>query len=426
MQSRPIGRRTTTDAVAPSTRRSSKRGSRFADSRVNTRLSEVTQLVRGVGRTAVFLLKVMPMLPSTPIDWVTPRPMVERLRYPTRRGLVAGDLYRPSGGGRHPGIVVCLGVVPFGVDHPQIPRLGAALARSGFAALLYWSPAMRDFRLEPEDIADIASAFDCLLEQPGIEPAGSGLLGTCVGAAFALMAAADPRIRDRVAFVAAFAPYASMWTLARDIASGGRCRGGIRERWPVDPLTRKVFVHSISALLKPEEAAVVISAAGEPDAPLSAIAAASATLSADARVVCRLLTGPDVSEAEAALRALPAPMQALVSAISPLTYLPDVRAPLVVVGHDQDDVVIPVGESRRLRAALAGRRGAHYTEFALFQHADPTKRRLPPWQLLWQLGKFFAFLYPIFRQTVTPVGLTGRRARRAGTLDQWPAPGLPG
>ncbi len=49
----------------------------------------------------------------------------------------------------YPNVVVCLEVVPFGVDYPQVPRLGAALARSCFAALLYWSPAMRDLRLEP-------------------------------------------------------------------------------------------------------------------------------------------------------------------------------------------------------------------------------------------------------------------------------------
>jgi len=175
-------------------------------------------------KTAVLLLKVYPMLPSRPLDWVTPRPLVERFRYPTSRGPAEGDLYRPSGPGPHPAVVVCLGVVPFGVDHPQVPRLGEALARSGFAALLYWSPAMRDFRLDPVDVADITSAYDHLLVRPDIAPARSGLLGTCVGGAFALMAAADARIRDRVAFACAYAPYASMWTLARDIASATRQR----------------------------------------------------------------------------------------------------------------------------------------------------------------------------------------------------------
>jgi dienelactone hydrolase len=100
--------------------------------------------------------------------------VIERVRYPTRHGQAEGDLYRPSAGGPHPGIVVCLGVVPFGVDHPQVPCLGAALARSGFAALLYWSPAMRDLRLDPEDSENIALAYHRLLEQPYVDPARSG------------------------------------------------------------------------------------------------------------------------------------------------------------------------------------------------------------------------------------------------------------
>ena len=80
------------------------------------------------------------MLPSKPLDLITAAPIVERLEYPTTSGTAAGDVYRPGGRGPHPCIVVCLGVVPFGVEHPQVPRLGDALARAGFAALLYWSP----------------------------------------------------------------------------------------------------------------------------------------------------------------------------------------------------------------------------------------------------------------------------------------------
>ena len=129
------------------------------------------------------------MLPSWPLDLVTPKPIVDTLIYPTRGGTTQGEVYRPSRAGRHAGVVVCLGVVPFGVDHPQVPRLGAALARSGVAALLYWSPAMRDHRLDPADVADIASAYERLINRPSIDAARTGLLGACVGGAFALMAA---------------------------------------------------------------------------------------------------------------------------------------------------------------------------------------------------------------------------------------------
>src|SRR2546426_12168339 len=128
--------------------------------------TRATRPIRAVTRAAIFFLKVFPMLPSRPVDWVTKPPVIEKVRYPTRFGQAEGDLYRPRACGPHPGIVVCLGVVPFGVDHPQVPILGKALARAGFAALLYWSPTMRDFRLDPEDVENIALAYHWLIEQP--------------------------------------------------------------------------------------------------------------------------------------------------------------------------------------------------------------------------------------------------------------------
>ena len=59
-----------------------------------------------------------------------------------------------------------------------------------------------------------------------------------------------------------------------------------------------------------------------------------------------------------------------------------------------------MGESGCLWAALAGRTGAHYTEFGLFQHMDPTKRKLPPLRLVREFAKFYLFAYPLFRQAV--------------------------
>ncbi len=79
-----------------------------------------------------------------------------------------------------PNVFMSSTVVPFGVDHPQVPVLGKALAHAGFVALLYWSSAMRDFRLGPEDIENISLAYDWLIQQPYVDPARSGLLGTWI------------------------------------------------------------------------------------------------------------------------------------------------------------------------------------------------------------------------------------------------------
>ncbi len=353
-----------------------------------------TRPIRAVARATIFFLKVFPMLPSRPVDWVTRPPVIEKVSYPTCCGQADGDLYRPSTGGPHPGIVVCLGVVPFGVDHPQVPVLGKALARADLVALLYWSPAMRDFHLDPDDVENIALAYDWLLERPDVDPARSGLLGTCVGGSFALMAVASPLIRDRVAFLAAYAPYSSMWTFARDIASSTRATGDGREPWRVDPLTYKVFIHSVTAWLEPGEAEQLRSAFATEGGHLD-----SESLSEDGRAVYALLTAQDADEAETALHHLPTAMQERLVALSPLHYLKDLHIPLIVLLHDRGDQVIPVGESRRLVSALAGHAGVQYTEM-LFQHLDPVKGKLPLFRLVRELGKFFRAVYPLFRQAV--------------------------
>jgi hypothetical protein len=271
------------------------------------------------------------------------------------------------------------------------------LARSGFVALLYWSPAMRDLRLDPEDVEGIALAYRWLIDQPGVDPERSGLLGTCVGGSFALMAAASPLIRDQVGFIAAFAPYSSMSTLAQQIASSTRICGDAHEPWDVDQLTRKVYVRTLTAVLEPREAEQLRSRSTDRSGQV-----ADPELSVDGRAVAPLLAKLDPDDAAAAVRGLPAALQQRLIAMSPMSYLADIRAPLIVLAHDRDYSVIPVGESRRLQTALAGHAGVRYTEFVMFKHMDPTKVRLPMLALARELGKFCRFVYPIFRQSVRP------------------------
>ncbi len=372
---------------------------RISMANIHQFFSRATRPIRTVAKAIIFFLKVFPMLPSRPVNWVTSPPVIEKVKYPTPSGQAEGDLYRPSAGGPYPGILVCLGVVPFGVEHPQVAVLGNALARSGFAALLYWSPAMRDFRLDPADIEGIALAYRWLIEQSCVDPARSGLLGTCVGGAFALMAAASPLISDRVSFIGAYAPFSSMWTFARDIASASRSNGEGCEPWKVDQLTHKVFVHSLTALLEPAEAERFRSALGSQgnaDGRLDGHG-----LSAEGRAVYSLFAASDAGEADAALHRLPATMQEHLTVMSPIHYLKDLHTPLISLLHDRGDQVIPIDETRRLLAAFAGRAGVHFTEMN-FQHLDPAKGKLSPLALAREFGKFFIAVCPMFEKAVAP------------------------
>jgi hypothetical protein len=370
-------------------------------------LENPSTAIRAAARSAVFLVKMMPVLQG-PIDWVTERPVVEKLAFRTEAGQMEADLYRPRSKGPHPGVLVSLGVLPMGVVDPRAAQIGEALARSGFAALLYWSPSAGDLRLIPEDIPVLVSAYEDFIRQPVVDAKRSGLMGICVGASFALIAAASPRIRDQVRFVFAYAPYSSLWTLALDIASGTRTVGTVHEAWDVDPLTWKVYVRSVTDRLEPAEArrlrdaledriswdttrTVIVHAPmrGEVDQDL---------LSADGRAILRLLAA-GADDVATALRELPASAASLLTAMSPMTYVDDITAPRIMLLHDRYDHMIPVGESRRLWSALSPRPGASYREMGLRHLRMPGG--LSPLRLVREIGKSYLAWYPLFRAAVS-------------------------
>jgi hypothetical protein len=191
-----------------------------------------------------------------------------------------------------------------------------------------------------------------------------------------------------------------MRSFALDIASATRERDRGREHWIVDPLTRKVFVRSLTAGLPPAEARSLHEAF-----ETGPEGVAPGGLSPEALVIARVLEAGTLRDAAAALDALPEDAQARLTALSPLSVLDDVRAPVIALAHDRNDVVIPVSESRRLRDALAGRAGARYTEFDFFQHVAP--RLLPPLPLVREIAKFVRFTHPLFRVAVSGTPAAG-------------------
>lgn len=353
--------------------------------------SQWWECCRSIIRTAAFVLRVMPMLPSHWLDRFSPEPISEQVFLPGGDARVPCELYRPPGAGPHAGIVVCLGVIPFEVTHPQVRRLGMALARSGFATLIVWSADMRSLRISPDDTGLLVAAFQWLSAQPYVDPTRCGLLGTCVGAGFSLLAAADPSIRDRVSFVTCFAPFGSLRSLALDIGSGTTEIDGIRRIWEVDQLSRHVYVRTLTADLADDEAAHIEAAWFQHQSLPDPV-----TLSQDTRGLLPLLQETDRSRLETQLDQHPG-IRAKVDTVSPIAAAVKIMAPSVTIGHDYDDGVIPFGESQRLFAAFGNRPGVELTEFHLFQHADPTKRRLNPVALLRELVKFARFAGPALR-----------------------------
>ena len=299
-----------------------------------------------VMHTVAFVGQMLPG-PVKVQRWLAPEPRRTTTTFARHDGaLDTADVYVIPDGKRRAAMLIFLGATADGTNDPAAVELGWALARTGFAVMFYWSETMGlEARLDPDAVGDVVAAFQHLAQQDFVDPERLGLAGFSVGASFALVAAADPRIADDIAFVNSFGGYYAAADLITQIAAGRALDGERETPWEVDELARKVFANTLLA---------------EPPS--------------DARDA--LLEGVhSIEEARRLYERLRDSFKSDADSISPSQYVGHWSGGTVIrVMHDRGDAVIPVEESRRLAAALRQERPdveLYYTETDIFRHVTP-------------------------------------------------------
>ncbi len=318
--------------------------------------------------TALFVLQMLEA-PVKPQSWFTDEPLRHEVHYQSADGTDVADVYRLPDGEPRAAALLSLGASPAGRDDPNVINLGNALARAGYVAMFHWSPTMGlHANIDPVEPEKLVRAFQYLAGRDYVDPERVGLGGFCVGASFALVAAADPRIRERVDFVNAFGPFFDAETLLIQAASRTVEYEGERTPWEPDPLTLRVLANELIETLTEDSDMEVMTRHyldGEQATP-----AELNGLSPPARTVARLLGGVGPQEAETLYTTLPQDFREDLTSMSPSTHVGDLRARLLVM-HDRYDKLVPAAESRRLLAATRDRGDVRYTEFLSFDHTLP-------------------------------------------------------
>jgi pimeloyl-ACP methyl ester carboxylesterase len=254
-----------------------------------------------------FLVEFLSQGRLTPLSALTETPARERLPIPG----VEVDRYAPAPFGRGRTLVLVHGVAPQGKDDPRAREAAALLARAGFDVLVPTVPGLTRGRLRPDDVAVVRATL-AARRGPAV------VLGVSLGSGPALLAAADPSVRERVSAVVSLGGYASALEVLRFWLTGVYEYGEVRGRVRHDPDLVRAFVRMNADLLEPSEREALESA--------------------------------DPERAARVLALLPATRRRDLEALSPLSVARAIPGRLVLI-HGRGDRAVPYTESLRLAAA---------------------------------------------------------------------------
>ena len=345
--------------------------------------------------TALFVTQVLE-LPFKPQAWFTDEPLRHEAHYQSSEGTTVADVYRNPDGKPGAAVVLFLGANAAGRDDPDVVNLGNALARAGYVTMFHWSPSMAlQANIEPAETGNLVWAFQYLSEREYVDPERAGLGGFCVGASFALVAAADPRIQEQVYFVNAFGPYFDAETLLLQAASRSVVYDGERTPWEPDSLTMRVLANELIETL--DDPADIDALTRRYMNNQSLTPAELEALSPQARTVAELLDGTTPEDAASLYAKLPGDFRRDLMAISPSAHVDDISARLLIL-HDRHDRLVPAAESRRLLAATGDRGNVRYTEVLAFEHVRPSGGGIGA--LLGEAFRLYRHMYDIIRIAV--------------------------
>jgi pimeloyl-ACP methyl ester carboxylesterase len=325
---------------------------------------------RLAARTLLLLPSFFAELPGAPLDLIGGAPARETVELPPVDGFVRAHVYHPASG-RHPALVISLGIDPAPPDDPRVVRLLDGIARSGVVAVLVESEALDNDRLYPDLSQVLVEGVQFALDSPHVRSDRVGLFGFSVGGSIALVAAARPEIADRLRLVDAFGSYATLEDALLSVASGTIVVDGVEKPWqPANEARAHLANALLTGLTDQAEVDALRSyfVKGDRSAPLD-----PAALSPEARAVYELMTVKGRGEGEELLAGLPALAREDFAALSPLPVIARLRAPLFVM-YDRDDPLLPFTGSLALCvAARAADSQPYCSGFAIFQHVDPTR-----------------------------------------------------
>ena len=303
------------------------------------------------------------------------------------------EVYRIADDEPRPAVVLSIGVSEEGFGHPNAVILGNALARAGIVVMYHWPMEMAlHNNLDPQEIDNLVSAFIYLEEQENVDSERVGLGGFCVGGSFALVAASDHRIRDRVELVNVFGPYFDGREIVFQAVANAAVYRQQRIPWEPDPATTMVLGKRIAGSRGGNS--------GRRSARWKRIdgwnreTAGFLDAIADRSGCERPVEWGELRGGRVSLQHPAAEISEGIGLCFAVFGGEKIRARVLIL-HTRSDTVIPVAESYRLKESLRGRVDVRFTEVVDFDHTVPLQGGV--FTMLKQAAQLYLHMYEIIR-----------------------------
>ena len=330
---------------------------------------------RALTRSALLLPALLSASAPAPLVLTGDPVRFRRLTLSSPIGPVFLDIYEPATPpppipGRREAIIN----VPGAGDNravPQLVNLSQSLAREGVVVVNVGTPTLFDYRVSARDGEAVVQAFELLEHWPGVNPQRIGILAFSVGDLLACVGAADPRIRDRVAFLGFLGGYVDVTSLLGTVGRRAQDVNGQAQPWQPISTDLYVLARPVSSLFTPTDQRLLQQAfplTANLAPPLSA--QQQAQLSPDATAYYHLLEGDEPGSVDRNLAALSPPLKARLTQLSPLSVLGQIRAPIHLL-HDRNDPSIPFTQAQEFAAALARLHHPYdFAAYSIFSHVQ--------------------------------------------------------
>jgi len=306
-----------------------------------------------------------------PMSRLRADPAFETITFESGGATIVADLYRPPGDGPHPAVVVSHGMDDGGRGDPRLVNIADALARAGFVSLVPEYPSLKSLTVRTSAVDEIVDAYRHAESLPYVDSGRVGLFGVSYAGGLSVVAAADPRITDRVRFCFSLGGHHDLRRVVIYMMTGMYREDGDWVYLEPENYGRWVFLANSVHLVDDADDRAVLMRIAEAKLrdPACDVSADVAELGEEGRNAYALLVCEDPVEAGATIDALGEGIRRYLVALSPSGRVGTLRARLILA-HGRDDNMIPYTESVALSAEARSARGVRLVLVDSFRHVD--------------------------------------------------------